>query len=93
MRYSVKSRHTMCIGNSDKPNLKLVYWFKAGANFNDWVATKMLPSQNWLENNHHATFSKDQQKSQSGVNFINILCVDFAMIFWNQKLQSWNVTR
>jgi len=29
----------------------------------------------------------------AGVNFINIICVHFAPIFWRQKLQSQNVIR
>jgi len=37
---------------------------------------------------------KVQKHSRStGINFINILCAHFVLIFWRQKLQSWKVTR
>jgi len=35
----------------------------------------------------------EECRTYPGVNFINILHRNFALIFWWQKLQSWNVTR
>jgi len=43
--------------------------------------------ENLFNRDAHTSTQRRQERSP-GVNFINILCVHFTPIFWQQKLQS-----